>query len=87
MEMLQAAQKEGKVLRYIAKFEQGKVEVGLHSVGSEHPFYSLSGSDNILAFTTLRYPERPLVVKGSGAGAEVTAAGVLADMIRVANYL
>jgi aspartokinase/homoserine dehydrogenase 1 len=87
MEMLQAAQKEGKVLRYIAKFEQGKVEVGLHSVDSEHPFYSLSGSDNILAFTTLRYPERPLVVKGSGAGAEVTAAGVLADMIRVANYL
>ncbi len=87
MKMLQAAQKEGKVLRYIAKFEQGKVEVGLQSVGTEHPFYSLSGSDNILAFTTLRYPERPLVVKGSGAGAEVTAAGVLADMIRVANYL
>jgi aspartokinase/homoserine dehydrogenase 1 len=52
-----------------------------------HPFYNLSGSDNIIAFTTTRYNERPLVVKGPGAGADVTAAGVLADVIQVSNYL
>jgi aspartokinase/homoserine dehydrogenase 1 len=78
---------EGKILRCIAKFENGKAEVGLQGVDANHAFYNLSGSDNIIAFTTLRYPIRPLVVRGSGAGAEVTAAGVFADIIRVGNYL
>jgi aspartokinase/homoserine dehydrogenase 1 len=80
------AEQAGKRLRCIAKFEGGKAQIALEAVGFEHSFYSLSGSDNIIAFTTARYPERPLVVKGSGAGAEVTAAGVFADMIRIANY-
>jgi aspartokinase/homoserine dehydrogenase 1 len=75
------------VLRCIAKFENGRADIALQAVGKEHPFYQLSGSDNIIAFTTARYPERPLLVKGAGAGAEVTAAGVFADMIRIANYL
>ncbi len=81
------AQNESQKFRYIAKFENGKAVLSLQSVGQNHPFYSLSGSDNIIAFTTSRYPERPLVVKGSGAGAEVTAAGVFSDIIRIGNYL
>lgn len=61
----------------------GLARTGLISVGQNHPFYNLSGGDNIVSFTTERYCERPLVVKGPGAGAEVTAAGVLADVIRL----
>lgn len=78
---------EGKVLRYIAELENGKVSVSLKYVDAEHPFYSLSGSDNIVSFVTERYKDTPLVVKGPGAGAEVTAAGVFADLIQVGNYL
>jgi aspartokinase/homoserine dehydrogenase 1 len=75
------AQAEGKVLRYIGKLEDGKASVSLQMVDEHHPFYTLSGSDNIISFTTDRYKERPLVVKGPGAGGEVTAAGVFADLI------
>jgi len=78
-----AAEKDGKVLRYIGKLEDGKVSITLQMVDENHPFYMLSGSDNIISFTTDRYRERPLVVKGPGAGAEVTAAGVFADLINV----
>ncbi|NVM64728.1 aspartokinase/homoserine dehydrogenase 1 [Mucilaginibacter sp. SG538B] len=78
-----AAEKDGKVLRYIGKLEEGKVTITLQMVDENHPFYMLSGSDNIISFTTDRYRERPLVVKGPGAGAEVTAAGVFADLINV----
>lgn len=78
-----AAEKDGKVLRYIGKLENGKVTITLQMVDENHPFYMLSGSDNIISFTTDRYRERPLVVKGPGAGAEVTAAGVFADLINV----
>lgn len=74
---------EGKVLRYIGKLENGKVAISLQMVDETHPFYTLSGSDNIISFTTNRYKDRPLVVKGPGAGAEVTAAGVFADIINV----
>ncbi len=81
------AEKSGKKLCYIAKLEDKKVKVKLSEVDSSHPFYSLSGSDNIISFTTNRYKERPLVVKGPGAGAQVTAAGVFADIIRIGNYL
>ncbi|MET1053881.1 MAG: bifunctional aspartate kinase/homoserine dehydrogenase I [Pedobacter sp.] len=73
----------GKVLRYIGKLEAGKVAITLQMVDDSHPFYMLSGSDNIISFITDRYKERPLVVKGPGAGAEVTAAGVFADIINV----
>ncbi len=74
---------ENKVIRYIGKLEDGKVEISLQMVDERHPFYALSGSDNIISFTTERYKERPLVVKGPGAGAEVTAGGVFADLINL----
>jgi aspartokinase/homoserine dehydrogenase 1 len=77
------AESEGKVLRYIGKLENGKAVISLQMVDENHPFYMLSGSDNIISFTTERYKDRPLVVKGPGAGAEVTAAGVFADLINV----
>ncbi len=77
------ANQEGKVIRYIGKLENGQVAINLEFVDENHPFYALSGSDNIISFTTERYKERPLVVKGPGAGAEVTAAGVFADLVNV----
>ena len=77
------AENEGKVLRYIGIMKEGKVSIKLEAVDMSHPFYSLTGSDNIIAFTTPRYTQCPLVVKGPGAGAEVTAAGVFADLVKV----
>lgn len=82
-QLKEEAEKQQKVLRYIGKLENGKAEITLQMVDENHPFYMLSGSDNIISFTTDRYRERPLVVKGPGAGAEVTAAGVFADIINV----
>jgi aspartokinase/homoserine dehydrogenase 1 len=78
---------QGKVLRFIAKLEQNKASIGLEAVDPEHPFFALSGSDNMIVFTTERYKDRPLVVRGPGAGAEVTAAGVFAEIIKIGNYL
>lgn len=77
------AEAKNEVLRYIGKLENGKVSISLQSVDANHPFYSLSGSDNIIAFTTERYNETQMVVKGPGAGAAVTAAGVFADLVKV----
>lgn len=77
------AQQENKVIRYVGKLEAGQVNIALELVDSDHPFFALSGSDNIISFTTERYKERPLVVKGPGAGAEVTAGGVFADLVNV----
>ena len=71
--------------RFVAKLENGIVEVGLQKVNSTHPFYSLEGSNNVILLTTERYKEYPMVIKGYGAGAEVTAAGVFADIISIAN--
>jgi aspartokinase/homoserine dehydrogenase 1 len=82
-----SAEKEGKVLRYLATIEGGEVSIKLQAVGNEHPFYQLSGSDNMIVFTTERYRDNPLVVKGPGAGAEVTAAGVFAEIISIASYM
>ena len=73
-------------LIYIATYEREGISVKLTKVNSLHPFYTLSGNDNIISFTTERYFDKPLVVKGPGAGAEVTAAGVFADLIRISNY-
>jgi aspartokinase/homoserine dehydrogenase 1 len=73
-------------LRYKAVLQNGKVEVHLGSVDEQHPFYSLSGSDNIILLTTERYHDRPMVIRGPGAGAAVTAAGVFADIIRIGHY-
>ncbi|HSI69128.1 MAG TPA: hypothetical protein VK941_02780, partial [Gillisia sp.] len=63
--------------------ENGKATVGLQQVDVSHPFYELRGSDNIVLFFTGRYPEQPLIVKGAGAGADVTASGIFADIIRI----
>lgn len=82
-DMKARAAREKKVIRYIGKLENGKVSIAIQFVDENHPFYALSGSDNIISFTTERYKERPLVVKGPGAGAEVTAAGVFADLVNV----
>jgi bifunctional aspartokinase / homoserine dehydrogenase 1 len=85
-ELRDQAQRKNEKLRYMAILEGGKAKVSLASVGASHPFYSLSGSDNIILLTTERYKERPMVIRGPGAGAEVTAAGVFADVIRIGNY-
>ena len=77
------AENSGKKLRLIGILEDGKINIEVQIVDSNHPFFSLSGSDNIISFTTSRYKNTPLVVKGPGAGAEVTAAGVFADLVRV----
>ena len=71
--------------RFIAKFENGKGCVSLCKVDSKHPFYNLEGSNNIIMLTTERYKEYPMLIKGYGAGASVTAAGVFADIMRIAN--
>ena len=86
-EKMAAASAAGKKLRFIAQLEDGKATVSLQSVDEQHPFYSLNGSDNMIVFTTERYKERPLVIRGPGAGAEVTAAGVFAEIISIGNYL
>jgi aspartokinase/homoserine dehydrogenase 1 len=79
-EIFQQAKAEGKVLRYLASFEDGKASVGLKAVGPDHPCYGLSNSENIISYTTDRYHSSPLVVKGPGAGPEVTSAQVLAEI-------
>ncbi len=80
------AKNNSKALRYIARLEKGKAKVSLQEVDAKHPFYSLQESDNIIAFTTSYSLNRPVVVKGPGAGAEVTAAGVFSDIIRASQY-
>lgn len=76
---------EGKRWRFVAKFENGKATVGLQEVGMGHPFYGLEGSNNIILLTTERYKQYPMMIQGYGAGAEVTAAGVFADIMSIAN--
>ncbi len=78
---------QGQVLRMIARLENGEAKINLQAVDNSHPFYSLSGSDNMIVFTTERYKERPLVIRGPGAGAEVTAAGLFAEIITIGNFL
>ncbi|OWY24312.1 bifunctional aspartate kinase/homoserine dehydrogenase I [Sphingobacteriales bacterium UPWRP_1] len=86
-QMQQRAMQEGKKLRFLATIDKHGSSVSLQAVLPDNPFYQLSGSDNMIVFTTARYHDRPLVVKGPGAGAEVTAAGVFAEIISLANYL
>ncbi|MDX1909365.1 MAG: bifunctional aspartate kinase/homoserine dehydrogenase I [Bacteroidia bacterium] len=81
------AASRGKVLRYIATLQGGEARVSLQELDESSPFYNLSGSDNMIVFTSERYKERPLVIKGPGAGAEVTAAGVFAEILRIGYYL
>lgn len=76
---------EGKRWRFVAKMENGRMSVGLQEVDSRHPFYGLEGSNNIVLLTTERYHEYPMLIQGYGAGAEVTAAGVFANIMSTAN--
>uniref|UniRef100_UPI003FD6D65B bifunctional aspartate kinase/homoserine dehydrogenase I n=1 Tax=Leyella stercorea TaxID=363265 RepID=UPI003FD6D65B len=76
---------EGKRWRFVATFDHGKLSVALKEVDSTHPFYNLQGSNNIVALTTERYREYPMLIQGYGAGASVTAAGVLANIMSSAN--
>jgi bifunctional aspartokinase / homoserine dehydrogenase 1 len=80
-----AAASKGCKLKFVATYENGKAAVGLQHIPADSDFYHLYGKDNLVLFFTERYPEQPLVIKGAGAGAEVTASGVFADIIRVAR--
>ncbi len=83
--IVQDAKKQDKRIKYVAKFEDGEASTGLQFVDSKHPFYNLEGSDNIVLFYTDRYVDQPLVIKGAGAGADVTASGIFADIMRIAS--
>ncbi|MCM4168907.1 Bifunctional aspartokinase/homoserine dehydrogenase 1 [Arenibacter antarcticus] len=85
-EMYQKAVAENSKLKYVAQFEDGKASVGLQRIPKGHDFYNLEGSDNIVLFYTERYPNQPMIIKGAGAGADVTASGIFADIIRIGNF-
>jgi len=86
--LYQEAAAENKQLRYVAMLDAaGNASVGLESVDDSHPFCNINLTDNIVQFETERYSANPLVIQGPGAGPEVTAAGVFADLLRLANYL
>lgn len=85
LSLIESARSHGKKLKYIATLDAGKASVGLEEIGSEHNFANLSGKDNAVLFYTKRYSEQPLVIRGAGAGADVTAAGVFADIIRASR--
>jgi aspartokinase/homoserine dehydrogenase 1 len=84
-DIYQQANSKNCRLKYVAEFIDGKANVGLQNIAADHPFYNLEGSDNIVLFFTERYPKNPLIIKGAGAGADVTASGIFADVIRIAN--
>jgi bifunctional aspartokinase / homoserine dehydrogenase 1 len=86
-QLVENAERQGQVLRFIAALEEGKIHIGVKAIDARHPFYMMEGADNIIAFTTKRYSDRPLVIKGPGAGAEVTASGVFADIVSIGSYL
>ncbi len=79
------AENEGCRLKYVASFKNGSAKVGLQHIPKDHPFYNLDGKDNIVLFYTNRYKDQPLIIKGAGAGAEVTASGIFGDIIRTGN--
>jgi bifunctional aspartokinase / homoserine dehydrogenase 1 len=83
--LLTDAKKKESRLKFVATFENGKASVGLEFIPKESPFYNLEGKDNIVQFYTDRYIDQPLLIKGAGAGAAVTASGIFADVIRIGN--
>lgn len=85
VDMYKNAASKNERLKYVATFENGKAETSLQSFGIDHPFYNLGGKDNIVLFYTNRYNEQPLVIKGAGAGASVTASGIFADVMKIAS--
>lgn len=84
-ERRKALESKGHKWRFVASFEEGNAQVGLKEIGSNHPFYDLEGSNNLIIYRTERYNDFPMLIKGYGAGAAVTAAGVFADIIKVSN--
>jgi bifunctional aspartokinase / homoserine dehydrogenase 1 len=84
-ELFNKAAKEGCKLKFVATLKNGKASVGLQHINKEHDLYHLYGKDNIVLFYTNRYVQQPLVIKGAGAGADVTASGIFADIMRAAN--
>jgi len=84
-DLYKKASAEGARLKFVATFEDGKANVGLQFIPQGHPFYNLEGKDNIVLFYTDRYADQPLLIKGAGAGAAVTASGIFADVIRIGN--
>ena len=78
-------EQENKHWRFVAKMDGGKASVSLENVGQNHPFYRLEDSNNIVLLTTERYKEYPMLIQGYGAGASVTAAGVFANIMSIAN--
>ncbi len=80
-----AAEEEDCKLKYVAEYKNGQAAVGLQHIPKDHPFYNLEGKDNIVLFYTNRYKDQPLIIKGAGAGADVTASGIFGDIIRTAN--
>lgn len=83
--LYEKSRKNGKKLKYVAKFNANEASTQPMEVASDHPFYNLDGKDNIVSFKSRRYFTQPLVVKGAGAGAEVTASGIFADIIKSVN--
>ncbi len=80
------AHSKGNILKFVASYENGKAAVGLQHINPQNDLYHLYGKDNVVLFYTDRYKEQPLVIKGAGAGAEVTASGVFADIIRASKF-
>lgn len=86
--LLNSARSKGQVLRYVGTIDKdGSMSAGLRTYALDHPFANLKGSDNIVSFQTARYNTQPMIVRGPGAGPEVTAAGVFADLLRLASFL
>ena len=81
----QELEKQGLRWRFVATMDEGKTRVSLETVDATHPFYQLEGSNNIVLITTERYHEYPMMIRGYGAGASVTAAGVFANIMSVSN--
>lgn len=81
----EAAEKNNSKLKFVASFNSGKAKVKLEQIPQDHPFYNLDGKDNIVLFYTKRYADQPLIIKGAGAGSEVTASGIFGDIIRTIN--
>jgi aspartokinase/homoserine dehydrogenase 1 len=85
-QLLNAANAKNSKLKFVASFMNGQASVGLQHIDPENEMYHLYGKDNIVLFYTERYRDQPLVVKGAGAGADVTASGVFADILRTINH-
>lgn len=87
VERCKKLQEKNERMRYIATVEKGRIDISVKEVDASHPFYNLSGPDNIVAIYSQRYPMNPLVIKGAGAGAAVTAGGIMADVLSIVNQL